>query len=84
MPEQPAARWASVDGFIENINLRKINIKPEPYINCVTAVAGKQEFQYVCLHNIYTHMLRHTEFQLLFSFCVRENLGYLETLFFFL
>lgn len=61
---------------------QKINIKPEPCINYLTAVAGKQEFQYMRLNNIHTHMHRHTKFQLLFSFCARKNLGYLETLIF--
>lgn len=60
-----------------------MNIKPEAYISCVKAVAGKQEFQYMYSHSIHTHMHRHTKFQLLFSFCVRKNLGYLETLIFF-
>lgn len=83
MPEHSAARWATVDGFIENSNLKKIIIKPEPHINCMTAVAGKQEFQYMRLCSIHAHMHRHTKFQLLFSFCARKNPGYFKTLIFF-
>lgn len=84
MPEHSAARQASADGSIENINLTKVNTEPAPYINCVTAMAGKQEFQYIRLYSIHTHIHMHTKFQHLVLFCARQNLGYLEILILFL
>lgn len=73
MPEQPAARWASVDGFIENINLRKINIKPEPYINCDSSGWEMRIPIHVLTQHIYTHAQAHQVSASVFILCEGES-----------